>query len=707
MGLSKDFTRSASPRNRRRLGTWAVAAALLVGNLFLHKPISDVCDNLYATIGRVSYEWLTLLGLSALSVAGALVVLRRSAVVLRQRHVLACVVALAAITLVAQRELLVSNVELIHLPQFGLLAVLLLLGGLGPQATWIGATLGGVLDETYQGLVIYAHLPVSHFDLNDIVLNAIGAAWAVILSAAGTSSADTPPRPRRIGWLVVFAFVLAITCWWAPPRFQATDTFPYWRWGLRPAATGRQYHVMSASEAVAALALIWWLVAVSVRSRRRHPMTSATASIAAASFVLLCGACSPRASQVASRNAQPLATSAPLSPDACRAAPPGADRFIITFWCGPPLPEFSDERAAQIAAAGFNVVGPPCEGTMSAELNHRALDIAARHGLLLWINDWRLSQHYDLHPEWETRLIEAVADYSDSPALDGYFLVDEPSADRFDDLAKVVARLQTADTRRLPYINLAPDFVPAATLGTSTYREHVERFMRTVRPPLLSFDYYPFKQETDRGSFFDNLSLVRDVALEHGVPFLLIVQAMPHGPYRDPTEAEIAWQVNHALAFGARGISYFAYWTPVRVEAAERMRFRNGLIENGAPTEHYAQAARINVHTRAIAAGLDGLRSIAVVDSQGRFGVGLPLGPLVGLDGGPITAGVFGGGGTIATLLVNQDYQREQRVVPRWAADAAVPEIFDAKARLWRRFDGASITLEPGGAALLRWTGAT
>ena len=52
--------------------------------------------------------------------------------------------------------------------------------------------------------------------------------------------------------------------------------------------------------------------------------------------------------------------------------------------------------------------------------------------------------------------------------------------------------------------------------------------------------------------------------MRHDVPFLLIVQAMPHGPYRDPTEAELAWQVHHALAFGARGISYFTYWTPVR-----------------------------------------------------------------------------------------------------------------------------------------------
>ncbi|MDD1717386.1 MAG: hypothetical protein LUQ45_03955, partial [Methanoregulaceae archaeon] len=32
---------------------------------------------------------------------------------------------------------------------------------------------------------------------------------------------------------------------------------------------------------------------------------------------------------------------------------------IITFWCGPPLAELDDARAAEIAAAGFTVIGPP------------------------------------------------------------------------------------------------------------------------------------------------------------------------------------------------------------------------------------------------------------------------------------------------------------------------------------------------------------
>ena len=63
--------------------------------------------------------------------------------------------------------------------------------------------------------------------------------------------------------------------------------------------------------------------------------------------------------------------------------------FVLTFWCGPPLSEFDDARAAEIAAAGFNVVGPPCEGPVNRAANLRALDVAQRHGLRMWIRDRR------------------------------------------------------------------------------------------------------------------------------------------------------------------------------------------------------------------------------------------------------------------------------------------------------------------------------
>jgi hypothetical protein len=696
---------SATTHTTRRIWPWFVAAAFSLANLFLHKPISDICDALYARIGRGAYEWSMLLAIGALSAAGASwLVGRRRARALLQPPIIGCLLALAAATIAAQQFMLVSNVELIHFPQFGLLAALLLATGLGPHAAWIGATLAGVLDETYQDLVIYAQLHTP-LDYNDIVLNAIGAAWVVVL--AGGASAAWPGGRRRAVW-VGAAAALALALWLAPPRIEARDTFPFWHFRLSHAATGREYHVMAPSEGVAALLGIWGLVAITARTKRRALANPPAALALATALLTVTSACAPapdqRLAPTSLPNSAERALIAHLSNAGCPATAGSEREFIITFWCGPPLPDFTDARAAEIAAAGFNVVGAPCEGAINLPLNRQALDTAARHGLLLWIADDRLSQYNDLDPQWEARLVDAVADYGDHPALDGYFLVDEPGAEKFVDLGKVVARLKVADARRVPYINLYPDFTPPEVLGTATYRQHVEQFMTLVQPPLLSFDYYPFKNDLDRPTFFDNLTLVRDVAQKHRVPFLLIVQAMPHGPYRDPTEAEIAWQVNQSLAFGARGISYFAYWTPVNVQNADRWQFRNGLVENGQPTEHFAEVSRINAATRAIADQLDGLCSIAVADSARHFGVQLPFGPLEGIDGGPVTAGFFSGKGTLLTLLVNQDYTRARAITLRPRANVTPPEVFDPHSGRWQRPDGDKLDLDAGGAKLVRWT---
>ena len=99
--------------------------------------------------------------------------------------------------------LLVSNVELIHLPQFGLLAALLLVAGLPPQLAWLRGDAGRRGRRDLPGLVIYAGVANVYFDWNDIVLNAIGAAWAVVLARGGRAdpaSAGDAPAAARPGW---------------------------------------------------------------------------------------------------------------------------------------------------------------------------------------------------------------------------------------------------------------------------------------------------------------------------------------------------------------------------------------------------------------------------------------------------------------------------------------------------------------------------
>jgi hypothetical protein len=184
---------------------------------------------------------------------------------------------------------------------------------------------------------------------------------------------------------------------------------------------------------------------------------------------------------------------------------------------------------------------------------------------------------------------------------------------------------------------------------------------------------------------------------------MLILLAMPHGPYRDPSEAELAWQVHHALAYGARGISYFAYWTP---PSDEDWVNRYGLLEHGRTTRHYFQAAALNRGARAFAAALAPYRSLAVADSVGEIGLPFPLGPIAAIEGGPVTAGLFGDGGdgVLAVLLVNRDYQYGVTATLRLRAGSGLPEVFDPSARSWQPAPEPAFILEPGGARLLRWT---
>lgn len=388
---------------------------------------------------------------------------------------------------------------------------------------------------------------------------------------------------------------------------------------------------------------------------------------------------------------------------------PPPQNFILTFWCGPPLAEFTDARAGEIAAAGFNLVGSPCEGEVTPELNLRALDTAARHGLRLSVADPRFNPGAVGLPGWESQLSAAVADYAHHAALGAYFVGDEPPAPDFAACTAVVTQLRAEDPTHRAYVNLLPEFIPPKHLGADSYRDYLEQFIGTVRPDLLSYDYYPFGYdaegaEKDRSTFFANLTLIREQALQHDLPFMLIVLAMPHARYRDPTEAELRWQVFHALAFGARGVSYFAYWTPANVEGEDNMNFHNGLIEHGQPTLHYFQVAQLNREARNIAQELATFHSVAMADSAGEVAPPFPLGPIEAIEGGPVTAGLFANSsGQFAVLLVNRDYRHDITTDLHLRAATRLPQVFDSFSARWTAAELPGITLPAGDARLIRW----
>ncbi len=392
----------------------------------------------------------------------------------------------------------------------------------------------------------------------------------------------------------------------------------------------------------------------------------------------------------------------PPAPDRTPPPPPPptiADEFITTFWCGPPLDYFDDAAARQIADAGFNLVGATCEGPVTPVLNNRALRIAQRNGLKMLIKDRRVSGATPLEPGWQVNANRAIAAYGNHESLAGFFLVDEPNDPAtYPDIAAMRRRIHDQAPEAIGYVNLLPDYLFP---GPEDYREYVESYVFETRPALLSYDHYPFLEGSDRPSFFENLMVFRELSAEYEVPFMLIAQLMPHADYRDVGDAELAWQVFHAVAFGARGISYFAYWTPTQVPDNRAYRFRKGIIEGGLPTEHYLRVAKLNRRIRAIADQLAGYQAVDLWDSQAEFGSDRRPSMIARIESGELVVGGFEHpDGSVAALFVNRDYRSPTEIAVNHPTEGPL-RVFDATAGTWAPL-GATLHIPPGEGRLIQ-----
>ena len=149
-----------------------------------------------------------------------------------------------------------------------------------------------------------------------------------------------------------------------------------------------------------------------------------------------------------------------------------------------------------------------------------------------------------------------------SPAYIGDYIYDEPKANMYDSFGPYVNEFHRQMPDKDVYINLYPTY--AASLGTTNYESYIEEYLDKVPTKMLSYDYYGLmKNEAQIPSdYYLNLDLVRSKTLDRRMPFMVITQAGEVNSRKYPTEKEQRWTVWSTLAGGAKGISYFCYWTP-------------------------------------------------------------------------------------------------------------------------------------------------
>lgn len=347
------------------------------------------------------------------------------------------------------------------------------------------------------------------------------------------------------------------------------------------------------------------------------------------------------------------------------------DRFPVGLWWPPPPEETTDERYREIAEAGFNFVVGGNENAddprpVKDANNAKALEAAAANGLRFILHDGPLrraidgtssasgersfssgsaaeSPMRDLRLEEERRIeedgggesrafevsgdareeirerITAILDlHGDSPALAGVNLYDEPGAGLFGNIAHAKNVLQELDGTLLPYVNVWPSYASPAAMGARDYPTYLQRYTSTVGPPMLSFDHYPLLGgKAHTRDYFYNWEVVRRSSLQAGIPSWVFIQSVDFdgravglAPRRRPSQADLLWQINVSLAYGAKGIQYFTYWTPENARAS----YGQALIsKSGDLTPLYDYARSANGYLSAVGQALSPMRSELVV----------------------------------------------------------------------------------------------
>jgi len=226
----------------------------------------------------------------------------------------------------------------------------------------------------------------------------------------------------------------------------------------------------------------------------------------------------------------------------------------IMAWLGVPPDLSTLERFEELRESGIT---HNFSHSRSIEQLAETLDVAEKAGVKMVIHVPELNKEPEI----------VVRRFMEHPALAGYYLSDEPGRGSFPGLADRVRTIQAIDNKHFCYINLLPNHAPPAALGTKTYREHVQQFLKEVPVKILSFDHYPITEDAEgarriNGVWYENLEIVAEEARKADKPFWAFALTVAHFTYPIPTPAELRLQVFSNLAYGAQGIQYFTYVTP-------------------------------------------------------------------------------------------------------------------------------------------------
>ena len=381
------------------------------------------------------------------------------------------------------------------------------------------------------------------------------------------------------------------------------------------------------------------------------------------------------------------------------------DKFFLSAWSPPSL---TIEAYDYYSNANFDMVLwlPPDESSV-VQAEQYEMQYQLRAGSLLGEHRYLRATENRLPEELTAddlaKLDSIIDQFKDRETVFGYYITDEPNAHAFANLSKVVSYLREKDPTRLSYINLFPTYANEEQLGAQTYEKHVEQFIDSVKPELLSYDHYHFFNGHDGGGYFYNLGIIRKWAVIYDIPFCNIIQAIGYDVlnWRIPTAAEHRWLVYSSLTYGAKGIVWF-HWD-----------HSWGLTASPKRDELYASIQQLNQEINRLGTILIKLKSTAVYHSRNVSPGAIPL------PGDVLVKSVSSNADLVVgllkdeydkdfILLMNKDYNNEVSATITLNRLVENIQYFDVEIDQWQTVDyentsdGAEfeVSLQPGGGTL-------
>ena len=244
-------------------------------------------------------------------------------------------------------------------------------------------------------------------------------------------------------------------------------------------------------------------------------------------------------------------------------------KFPIGFWNYPNINSYGPEEVARWTKCGMTLNQSP---RFDYEKNTKEqmlalLDECERQGmkLMLCIAGIEFRDALKDIDTMRKTYIRAYEDFGKHPATYGFFVGDEPVGKEENRACVEAYKIYLEISPELtPFLNFNP-YYPGYEdhiLGGQNFTEWGKEFTKESGCSIICYDCYQQMNPGTEGldAYFLNLKMYADMANAAGIELWTTLLSTAHYRYRVPSEDDLRWQLNTAVASGCRGIQWFLFY---------------------------------------------------------------------------------------------------------------------------------------------------